>query len=178
MQATKSSSILIRLAHSKDRDKIIELEKSVIEHLYQKYNNSQQTVVFQQNFKVPNFNDEIALVAEKDNQIIGFASLLSNRKLVRHLYVRPQFSHHNVASQLLAALEQEAVKKRIDILKVTSSLAERAFYNAQGYQDIAFCHLEKRDILIPAMAMQKRLSFSFNLDWLSNSLLRLRLATL
>lgn len=179
MQTIKSSSILIRLARPEDKKKIIQLETSAIKHLCQE-NNSIKQAEFDRNINLPNFNDEIAFVAQKGDRIIGFASLLSHRKIVRTLYIEPKFVNCGIESKLLNALEKEAIKKGITTLKVTSSLKERAFYNSQGYQDIAFCHLEKMDILIPGMAMQKRLTFSFklDLDWLFDFLLRLIATTI
>ena len=173
MQTIKSSQILIRLALLKDKEKIIKLEKSAIKSLCKNSNDIKQIEFCCQNINIPNFKDEITFVAQKGDRIIGFASLLSHRKIVRTIYVEPTFANSGIKSKLLNALEKEAISRGINTLKVTSSLIERAFYNSQGYRDIAFCHLEKMDILIPGMAMQKKLTFSFKLDGLFDFLLRL-----
>lgn len=160
MQIAKLSQILIRLAQPQDRQKIIQLEKLAVRNLCQNSYDTAQIDTLTENIHRLHFNDEVIVVAEKNNIIIGFASLLSYRQIVRTLYVEPKFGHQQISTKLLNAIEQEAIKKRINILKVTSSLAERAFYNSQGYQEIAMCNLGKMDILAPGIAMEKKLVLS------------------
>jgi putative acetyltransferase len=157
MQIVKSSSTVIRLASFQDKKAIIQLEKLAIQKLCQDNYNVEQIEVLTSRIHQLNFNDEIIFVAEREHNLIGFASLLSYRKIVRTLYVRSNFIEQEVESKLLNAIEQEAIRKKIEILRVTSSFTERAFYNAQGYQEIAFCSLGKMDLLIPGIAMQKKL---------------------
>lgn len=157
MTIKQLSQISIRLARPQDRQKIIQLEKSAVRNLCQNSYDLTQIDVLTNNIHRLRFNDEIVFVAEQNNSIIGFASLLSYRHIVRTLYVEPKFIHQQISSQLLTAIEREAIKHRINILKVTSSLAERAFYNSQGYREIAICNLGKMDILVPGIAMEKKL---------------------
>ena len=157
MTFNQLSQILIRLAQPQDRQKIVQLEKSAVRNLCQNSYDIKQIDTLTQNIHRLRFNDEVIFVAEKNNSIIGFASLLSYRQIVRTLYVEPKFVHQQISSQLLTAIEREAMNKKINILKVTSSLAQRAFYNSQGYREIAVCNLGKMDILVPGIAMEKKL---------------------
>ena len=157
MAFNQLSQILIRLAQPQDRQKIIQLEKSAVRNLCQNSYDLKQIDTLTKNIHRLRFNDEVIFVAEKNNSIIGFASLLSYRQIVRTLYVEPKFVHQQISSQLLTAIERKAIKQKINLLKVTSSLAERAFYNSQGYREIAECNLGKMDILVPGIAMEKRL---------------------
>ena len=157
MTIKQLSQISIRLAQSQDREKIIQLEKSAVRNLCQNSYDVAQIDVLTKNIHRLHFNDEIIFVAEQGNNIIGFASLLSYRHIVRTLHVEPKFIRQQISSQLLTAIEREAIKQRINILKVTSSLTQRAFYHSQGYQEIAVCNLGKMDILVPGIAMEKKL---------------------
>lgn len=157
MTIKQLSPISIRLAQPQDRQKIIQLEKLAVKNLCQDNHDTAQINILTKNIHRLRFNDEVVFVAEQNNSIIGFASLLSYRHIVRTLYVEPKFIHQQISSQLLSAIEREAIKQRINILKVTSSLAERAFYNSQGYREIAICNLAKMDIFVPGIAMEKKL---------------------
>lgn len=158
------SPILIRLALPQDRHKIIQLEKLAVRNLCQNSYDAVQINNLTKNIHQLHFNDEITFVAEQNDKIIGFASLLSYRHIVRTLYVEPKFISQKIGSQLLNAIEREAINKKINILKVTSSLAERSFYYSQGYREIAICNLGKMGILVPGVAMEKKLvSSCYNL---------------
>jgi putative acetyltransferase len=157
MQIVESSPIVIRLASFQDRKEIIQLEKLAIQNLCQDNYNLEQIEVLTSKIHQLHFNDEIIFVAEKEHRLIGFASLLSYRKIVRTLYVRANFIHQKIETELLNAIEKEAISQKIEILKVIASFTERDFYHGQGYQEIAFCSLSKMDILIPGIIMQKKL---------------------
>ena len=157
MQIVKPSSVLIRLAHPQDRKEIIELEKLAIKNLCQDRYNAQKIDSLTQHIRQISFDDEIMFVAEENNFIVGFASLLSYRKILRTLYVKPKSLGQKIGVQLLKAIEKEALKHQIQTLKVTPSLTDREFYTSLGYEEIAFCHLDKMDILVPCIAMEKKL---------------------
>jgi putative acetyltransferase len=157
MQIVESSSIVIRLANFQDRQEIIQLEKLAIQNLCQGNYNLEQIEVLTSKVHQLHFNDEIIFVAEQEHNLIGFASLLSYRQIVRTLYVKANFVHQTIETELLNAIEKEAISQKIEILKVIASLTERDFYHERGYQKIAFCSLSKMDILIPGIIMQKRL---------------------
>lgn len=157
MQLVESSPIVIRLASFRDQKEIFQLEKLALQNLCQNNYDVAEIEVLTSKISQLHFNDQVTFVAEQEQKIIGFASFLSYRKLLRTLYVKPNFMDGEIEVKLLNALEQEARRKKIDILKVTSSLAERAFYHSRGYQEIAVCPLAKMDILVPGIAMQKQL---------------------
>ena len=158
MQIVESSSVLIRLAHPQDRQEIIELEKLAIQNLCQDKYDAQKFDILTRNMRPISFDDEIMFVAEENNLIVGFASLLSYRKILRTLYVKPKFLKQQIGVKLLKAIEKEAAKHQIKTLKVTPSLSERGFYTGLGYEEIAICLLDKMDILVPCIAMEKKLT--------------------
>ena len=157
MTTFKSSSVLIRLAIPEDRKEIIELEKLALKnYCYYQYN-TQDLNGLTQNIHPISFDDEIIVVAEINNFIIGFASLLSYRKLLRTLYVKPNFLKQKIGSRLLRAIEKEAVKHQIKTLKATPFPTDKELYTSLGYEEIAFCHLDKMNVLVPCIAMEKQL---------------------
>ena len=157
ISAIDSSPIVIRSACSQDRQAIIELETLAMRTLCQDNYDLAQINHLAEKIPALRFNDEIIVVAEQDDCIVGFASLLRDRAFLRTLYVQPKFTFHELGLKLLLAIEREARKFRIDTLRLTSTLSEKAFYDAQGYQAVGCCNLSKMDILVPGVAMQKRL---------------------
>ena len=152
--------ISVRLAQPADRSKIAELEILAIKDLYQGNDSSPQIDFLRKKQRPRKFWDEVVFVAEIEDKIVGFASLLSYRKIVSSVYVEPSFSRQGIDNQLLAALEKEAINRNIDSLQVTSSVTGEAFYTARGYEAIAQCNLWQMDLLVPCIAMKKNLVFA------------------
>ncbi len=152
--------ILVRLAQPVDRIKIAELEILAIKDLSQGNDNSPQIDFLRQKKLPRKFWDEVVFVAEIEDKIVGFASLLSHRKIVVSMYVDPNFMRQGIDNHLLEALEQEAIKRNIDSLQVTSSITGEPFYTARGYKAIAPCNLWQMDLLVPCVAMKKNLVFA------------------
>lgn len=161
MPVIDTSKIVIRLAYPQDRQKIIQLETLAMYSLCRDVYDLELIDELTKKIPLLRFNDEIIIVAEQDCSIVGFASLLSDRKILRTLYVKPESTSQNLDSQLLCAIEQEAIKQNISTLRVTSSLPEKSFYNSQGYQEVGMCSLAKMDTLVPGVAMQKKLKVNF-----------------
>ena len=161
MPVIDSSNVVIRLAYPQDRQEIVQLETLAMHSLCQDNYDIERIDELAQKIPLLRFSDEIVVVAEQGRNIVGFASLLSDRKILRTLYVQPGDIPKNLDSQLLCAIEQEAIKQNINTLQVTSSLPEKAFYDSQGYQEVGLCNLAKMDTLVPGVAMQKKLKGSF-----------------
>ena len=152
--------ISVRLAQPADRSKIAELEILAIKDLCQGNDNPPQIDFLRQKQLPRKFWDEVVFVAEIEDKIVGFACLLSYRKIVSSMYVDPNFSRQGIDNQLLEALEKEAIKRNIDSLQVTSSVRGEPFYTARGYETTAQCNLWHMDLLVPCVAMKKNLVFA------------------
>jgi GNAT superfamily N-acetyltransferase len=74
----------------------------------------------------------VALIAELDNVIAGFA-LLNRRGSIALLYVAPQFRFRGVSKALLDCMEKQAIALGLTELKVESSATALSFYERCGY---------------------------------------------
>jgi len=79
--------------------------------------------------------NHIVLVAETDNQIIGFANASPSKNKLFQLYVKPN-SIGNVGCTLLAEIEKQVFKAGAEYLEFDSSLNAEAFYKANGYWEV------------------------------------------
>jgi putative acetyltransferase len=75
-------------------------------------------------------------VAEKAKEVIGFAELEIHKRLIRSVYVSPGHTRQGVASALLAALEEDALKQGLDEVWLHSSLTAVRFYEASGFDQV------------------------------------------
>lgn len=82
-------------------------------------------------------NVEVMFVAEVENQIVGFGSIVPKNGELRSVYVGPQFGGLGIGKQLLAKLEEEARLRGLRKLVMDASLSAESFYRSQGYVEIS-----------------------------------------
>jgi putative acetyltransferase len=75
---------------------------------------------------------EFMLVAEENDQIIGFAALAGDE--MRALYVSPKFLRRGIGKALLRGIEEEALRQGINPLKLESTITAERFYESQGFK--------------------------------------------
>jgi putative acetyltransferase len=78
----------------------------------------------------------IALVAEDDSEIIGFATFEPNGHL-DHLYVSHPFQRRGVASALLQRIEEESISRGIERIFTEASATACPFFEHIGFRMIA-----------------------------------------
>ena len=83
-------------------------------------------------FKASMAEDETFVVAEADSRIVGFGVLADAE--IRALFVDPEHTGKNIASQILQTLEQMATEAGLLELHLKSSLNAVEFYRRKGYQ--------------------------------------------
>jgi N-acetylglutamate synthase-like GNAT family acetyltransferase len=81
--------------------------------------------------------DEYVVVGTLDSRIVGFASLKASEELVDAVFVSPDAGRRGLGRQLLAQLEEVAVKLGLQTLRVNASLNAAPFYAAAGYEAIS-----------------------------------------
>ncbi|WP_028581435.1 GNAT family N-acetyltransferase [Desulfogranum japonicum] len=81
---------------------------------------------------IKRLNKTNPFVAEKDNQIIGFAELESNGH-IDCFYCAHDWQRKGVGSSLLQAIEHEAIQLGISHLFAEASLAARGFFEKKGF---------------------------------------------
>lgn len=78
-------------------------------------------------------SDELVLVAEDGQRVIGFGSVVVSLEELRSLYVHPDTWRRGVGAVLLAELERLATGRGLTRLRLKSSLSAEAFYRRSGY---------------------------------------------
>ncbi|MDJ0692667.1 MAG: GNAT family N-acetyltransferase [Xenococcaceae cyanobacterium MO_188.B32] len=106
-------------------------------------------------FSLGGYRGEFILVAEVDGVLVAWSALLGSR--ISAIYVHPQFIRQGIGSQLLRALETQAIHSQFRTLKVAASLTARPFYQCHGYQLIGRSFLLAKDLPIPYLKMKKQL---------------------
>lgn len=84
--------------------------------------------------------DETIFVAETSAGVVGFCALSNISPFIQAVFVHPDWTRQGIATELIAALEAEAVERQIKRLIVNSSLTAEPFYRARGYQVIKARH--------------------------------------
>lgn len=82
-------------------------------------------------FRASMAEGEVFVVAEADSRIVGFG-VLADAEL-RALFVDPQNTGKNIASQILEMLEQMAIEMGLRELHLKASLNAVEFYRRKGY---------------------------------------------
>ena len=77
--------------------------------------------------------DELVLVAEDGQRVIGFGSIVLSLGELRSLYVHPDAWRRGVGAVLLAELERLAAGRGLTRLQLKASLNAEPFYQASGY---------------------------------------------
>jgi putative acetyltransferase len=80
-------------------------------------------------------NDYTVLVAEENNQIVGFAEFRSNGE-VDCFYVHHEWQGMSVGSKLMNAIERIAKRKEIARIFADVSLTAKPFFAAKGFEMI------------------------------------------
>ncbi|HLZ11174.1 MAG TPA: GNAT family N-acetyltransferase [Candidatus Acidoferrum sp.] len=78
----------------------------------------------------------LAFVAERDSEIVGFATFEPNGHL-DHLYVHYRFQRQGISYALLRRIEQEAASRGINRIFTEASLTARPFFERIGFRVIA-----------------------------------------
>jgi putative acetyltransferase len=158
--------IHIRLGKSEELPDLITLQSHSLKTLCaQDYTPEQLTVLLEDQAKARRMMDEILFVAEVEQQIVGFASLLKPTIYHTHtessigaIYVDPDWVRRGIASQLLARLENTAVQTQIHTLQVMASLTAVPFYRSQNYQSKQATGFWIQDqVWIPCQLLEKSL---------------------
>jgi putative acetyltransferase len=78
--------------------------------------------------------EEVFVVAEGDEGIVGFGSLAPGLQELRAVYVDPRVGRRGAGGRILAELERLAADHGIHVLHLDSSLNAEAFYARHGYE--------------------------------------------
>ena len=149
--------VTIRLAEPKDKYDIVKIQFYALKVLAAKDYNSEQLNALLRSKSTPRQSWETIFVAEIEQKVVGFASLLYPFNTIGAVFVDPLFVRRNIGTQLIERLEEEAIAYKVPVLWVYSSLTGYSFYQANGYQTIKKTTLPLYSTYIPCVRMKKRL---------------------
>jgi putative acetyltransferase len=96
------------------------------------------------------------LVAEKDDEAVGFAELERDGHLVM-FYLRKDAVRQGVGSRLYLAVEQVARKRRLGRIFTEASITARPFFERQGFRVVGEQAVARRGARLTNFAMEKSL---------------------
>lgn len=147
----------IRLSKPEDSEKILELQASSLKILSSSYTPTQIKSLIRSQALV-RFEGEIGVVAEYQNNIVGFAALLIQSSQIAGVYVHPDFIRQGIGTQLLETIEKIAIDKGSKATHVISSLDSVNFYQAAGYKIIRESGFySEEEIWVPCVNLEKQL---------------------
>ncbi len=82
------------------------------------------------------FESETHLVAEYNNEIVGFSAIALNKKEIQACYISPHATRKGIGKKLIKELENIAQKHNINALELNSSLTAKQFYLQCNYKII------------------------------------------
>jgi len=106
---------------------------------------------------IKNPDQELRLVAEMDDKVVGLAALVLGASELRACYVLPAAARKGVGTALVREMEQLAVAHHLDRLELLSSINAEPFYAALGYQSEGCTEHIVRGHRMAAVKMSKRL---------------------
>ncbi|MCU0534929.1 MAG: GNAT family N-acetyltransferase [Hydrococcus sp. Prado102] len=150
--------VTIRLTKPDEINTLLQLQTKSLRILTAKdYDRRQIEAIIERNYRLNQFRmGAITFVAEYEGKIIGFAILNRIFRIIDAVFVHPDFVRRSVGKQLMFAIEQEAIQRKIKSLLVLSSLTAINFYQALGYQILGETTISHNKIKIPCVYMKKQ----------------------
>ncbi len=129
----------IRKATENDLSQITQLFCETVNTINQKDYSKEQIAVWSASSQKVDYwleciKSQYFIVAEKDDLIIGFASL-DEMACVDFMYVHKDFQHIGVATQLLDTLESEAYEKDFTGIWSDVSITAKPFFLKSGFKE-------------------------------------------
>lgn len=76
------------------------------------------------------------LVVEFTKSVVGFAVFSTETGELDALYVHPEYVSHGIGSQLLAAVESQALNQGLSEITLNATLNSASFYERRGYSSL------------------------------------------
>jgi len=103
--------------------------------------------------------NQFVLVAEKNNQIIGFATL-KNGNYLDLIYIHKDFQRQGIASKLYEKIEKEAKQKFQNNLTSDVSKTAKLFFEKNGFKLIKEQNLKIKNVKLINYKMTKSINLS------------------
>ncbi|MEM7579780.1 MAG: GNAT family N-acetyltransferase [Mastigocoleus sp.] len=132
--------IQIRFSRSEDLERMLEIQACSLRILSPSYDSTQIESLVRSQKSIRLLSDELKVVAEYKNEIIGFASWMNSIPLINimpqiaGIYVHPEFTRQGVGKRLLEFIEKTVISRGNEVMHVMSSMDAVNFYQAAGYR--------------------------------------------
>lgn len=127
----------IRLGTISDTEKISQTHKLSIQALCKDYYSSENinkwTSILKPKIYENAVKEKILIVAEENNQILGFGILDVETAEICAVYIHPDHTGKGIAKDILLKLESFALEKGINCLNTCSTINALEFYKHCGY---------------------------------------------
>lgn len=100
------------------------------------------------------FLNHTTLIAEMDDQIVGFADM-DNSGYLDRLYVHKDYQRNGIATELVKALEVAMKKENVICFETYASITAKPFFEKLGYRVKAENIVERNGILLKNFRMIK-----------------------
>ncbi len=109
-----------------------------------------------------NPDNEIRLVAEVEDKIVGFGALVIEKNELRACYVSSKTARKGIGNALVEEIEKIAQEKGLTYLQLDSSLTAEQFYKSCGYKVIERGnHTMRNGMVMASVKMRKDLIHNF-----------------
>jgi N-acetylglutamate synthase-like GNAT family acetyltransferase len=150
----------IRRARLEDCEKILKTREASLSTLCSNHYTAEQIAAWIGRRQLHDYRlavqNALALVAEKDQEIIGFAEMDLISGMIHALYVHPACIGHGVGRALLSALEDEARSAGLRRVHLKTTLNSVAFFQGRGFLPLRDANQESADgTPLPCVELQK-----------------------
>ncbi|WP_162524305.1 GNAT family N-acetyltransferase [Halobellus captivus] len=157
------STVSHRRARAADVPRLIEIHRRAVRDLGSAYYTDRQIEAWAAEARedaYPVVGSDVLLVAECDDDILGFGQLSLERPEISKLFVDPVSAGDGIGTSLLAELERFAAERGISELFLDASLNAANFYHRNGYTYgemlNKYLPVDGGEVVFPALRMEKK----------------------
>ncbi len=133
-------SFVMREFESSDFDRLYEFVHAMIDRVYPGYYPKSAVDFFHRHHSIENMREDISrgltFIVENSGKIIGTGSIVDYE--IKRMFVDTSVQRHGIGSGLLDALEKDARRRRVELVKLCSSLPSFHFYQKNGYEFVKY----------------------------------------
>jgi GNAT superfamily N-acetyltransferase len=134
--------VQLREIKQSDGDAIIEVHQKSIRGLCKNIYSKNQIAIWTNLLTREMFDagiadkNNIGIVAIEDNKLIGYGFMNIADREIKGMYIIPEFTRQGIGRMILSKLEEHAISKGINTIKLNSTLNAVSFYEKCGFINI------------------------------------------
>jgi len=152
----------VREYQAKDAPTIAELFSSTVREINGKHYSERQLNAWASPDKDAHFfhtklSQSRSFVAEEEGEILGFADLLPERRLLMYFYVHKGHQRKGIGKALLDKIENIAKEQGIEEIYTDASITAKPFFEAMGFVPLEKQEVERAGLHFVNFKMRKKL---------------------